>query len=683
MLSARRWITSFPTRRTALPALALAMMSIALTAPSASQAAESFGQIGESWGSAGTSAGKFNFAEGEGGMFGVDPVDGSVYVGDYPASKRSFRVQEFTPEGALVGAVEIPRFLVPPESVLQSAHGVAVDHAEGKFYVLIGCKVLANSSVCQKSGGSVRFAATKLLVFKTQPQGSNLVLEKEVELPAGADQVFEPRAVAVDPADHELEVLGNNAAKETVLQRFKPTGELGPRFVDVEEKLSPKIKEPGGSPVQPATSIAIGPDGTTYLVTGGPGAPGSESTRAWELPESLAQVSEVPHFAEAAKAEGWTQGFLGREFSPNIGGPQIAVSPDGSTLYWKEVGSGAESEVIRGYSLTENATRVVYGGGVERCRLKEEGNGGQFGLSATGDRVVAINYEAAKVTTFGPGGTGCPTPTAQFSVNGKEEEGVAVEAEVPVTFDASGSSQEGEPARALVWNFGDGKTQTVECEWTGTACQGEEVSATTTHKYLSSGTFTVSLQYKLEHPVFGNPPPVTHTVEVTGGGSGAMFKLSVAKLGGGFGTVISERGINCGLDCENEYREGKSVTLSAFPQAGSTFLGWGGACVGSGTCTVSLSGPKAITATFEAAPAPPVVAPAGGGAAAAPAPAAPAPTTPVKHKPKKTAAQKLKEKKQKALRRCKKLKGKRQKAQCVKKASSPAAKHPKASGSGS
>jgi hypothetical protein len=662
-------------RRAVSVALALAAVFVCLSTPAASKGAESFGQIGEAWGSFGTTPGKFKREAI--GMFGVDPVDGSVYVGDLTANENFYRVQKFSPDGTLLGAAEFSFWGNQAEKkFVQDASGIAVDHQAGRFYVLVGCKVNEGSNECQKSSPPPEFGAIKILAFKTEPEGSKLVLEKEIQLPAGANELYgRPMAIAVDPANHELEVLGEDPARQAVLQRVKPNGELGARFVDTAGELKPSL----------SPSIAIGPDGTTYLFGAKTISNSVTVPRAYQLPESLSQLIAVPHFAEAGEAEGWSQPFLG------VGGggvgsavftnaPAMVISPNGEDLYWKqELGEG--NVVIRGYSLAEGATKVVYGGGTASCRIKGE----LTALGTVGDDLVAIDSDAGKVITFGPGGSGCPTPSAQFTVNGKEDEGLAVEAEVPVTFDASGSKQEGEQARALVWNFGDGKTETVECEWDGSACQGEEVDDVATHKYLSSGTFTVSLQYRLEHPVFGNPPPVTHTVEVTGGGSGATFKLTVAKLGAGAGTVISERGINCGADCENEYREGKSVTLSAFPMVGSTFLGWGGACVGSGTCTVSLSGPKAVTATFEAAPAPPPAPPASGGAPpAAPAPPPATTTTPVKHK--KTAAQKLKEKKQRELQRCKKLKNKRKRAQCVKKANAPAAKqakHPKASGSGS
>jgi uncharacterized protein (TIGR03437 family) len=46
---------------------------------------------------------------------------------------------------------------------------------------------------------------------------------------------------------------------------------------------------------------------------------------------------------------------------------------------------------------------------------------------------------------------------------------------------------------------------------------------------------------------------------------------------------------------------GASVTLSATPQSGFVFAGWEGACTGSGTCTLQMSGPMSVKADFAPA----------------------------------------------------------------------------------
>ena len=85
--------------------------------------------------------------------------------------------------------------------------------------------------------------------------------------------------------------------------------------------------------------------------------------------------------------------------------------------------------------------------------------------------------------------------------------------------------------------------------------------------------------------------------------SAAAFTLSVAKAGSGSGTVTSSPvGINCGADCSEAYASGTSVTLTASPAAGSTFSGWSGACTGTGSCVVSMTQARSVTATFATAP---------------------------------------------------------------------------------
>ncbi|MDP3874955.1 MAG: hypothetical protein Q8Q22_00325, partial [bacterium] len=74
----------------------------------------------------------------------------------------------------------------------------------------------------------------------------------------------------------------------------------------------------------------------------------------------------------------------------------------------------------------------------------------------------------------------------------------------------------------------------------------------------------------------------------------------VSKSGTGSGTVTSvPAGIDCGSSCSASYTDGTSVTLTATPSAGSTFTSWAGACTGTGSCTISMTAARAVTATFN------------------------------------------------------------------------------------
>lgn len=75
--------------------------------------------------------------------------------------------------------------------------------------------------------------------------------------------------------------------------------------------------------------------------------------------------------------------------------------------------------------------------------------------------------------------------------------------------------------------------------------------------------------------------------------------LTVSKSGNGSGTVTSSpSGIDCGSTCTASFDNGTSVTITATPAGGSTFAGWSGDCSGTGTCTLTMSADKAVTANF-------------------------------------------------------------------------------------
>jgi len=74
--------------------------------------------------------------------------------------------------------------------------------------------------------------------------------------------------------------------------------------------------------------------------------------------------------------------------------------------------------------------------------------------------------------------------------------------------------------------------------------------------------------------------------------------LQVLKTGLGAGTVTGS-GINCGTICDGNFLTTDTVVLTASAAVGSTFTGWSGACSGTGTCTVTMSVARAVTANFQ------------------------------------------------------------------------------------
>lgn len=99
----------------------------------------------------------------------------------------------------------------------------------------------------------------------------------------------------------------------------------------------------------------------------------------------------------------------------------------------------------------------------------------------------------------------------------------------------------------------------------------------------------------------------TGPCSLTTGGDRAVqatfgFPVSVAPSGDGKGTVQSSTpGITCGTGataCRATFVAGSSVTLTATPFLGSAFVGWSGACSGTGPCVLAVDRAHAVAASF-------------------------------------------------------------------------------------
>lgn len=79
-----------------------------------------------------------------------------------------------------------------------------------------------------------------------------------------------------------------------------------------------------------------------------------------------------------------------------------------------------------------------------------------------------------------------------------------------------------------------------------------------------------------------------------------VYVLTVHKDGAG--TVVADQGvINCGNTCADRFRAGSQVRLTATADAGWLFTGWGGGCIGTGVCDVTILDDVDVTAVFKPA----------------------------------------------------------------------------------
>ena len=82
-----------------------------------------------------------------------------------------------------------------------------------------------------------------------------------------------------------------------------------------------------------------------------------------------------------------------------------------------------------------------------------------------------------------------------------------------------------------------------------------------------------------------------------------LYTLSIGRSGKG--TIVSDpAGISCNTGktstCSTKFMQGTVLTLTATPDAGSTWTGWGGACSGTGlNCTVTMTKDTSVQANFK------------------------------------------------------------------------------------
>ncbi|HUJ83893.1 MAG TPA: hypothetical protein VLW83_18565, partial [Candidatus Acidoferrales bacterium] len=111
--------------------------------------------------------------------------------------------------------------------------------------------------------------------------------------------------------------------------------------------------------------------------------------------------------------------------------------------------------------------------------------------------------------------------------------------------------------------------------------------------------FTWSITYNGGHAVLSliasSSLPQTLTVTDVGTGSGTVTD-DLEQI-----SCVDTAGVVTGT-CSANYSMNSIVNLTATPSGSSTFAGWGGACSGTGACSVTMGSAQSVTASFMPTP---------------------------------------------------------------------------------
>ena len=91
-----------------------------------------------------------------------------------------------------------------------------------------------------------------------------------------------------------------------------------------------------------------------------------------------------------------------------------------------------------------------------------------------------------------------------------------------------------------------------------------------------------------------------HTVTASFAKISAVHELSVQITNGGSISLTDDLG-ECKEDCKFNFANGKEITINSTPNTDHIFVGWAGSCTGNSSCPLTMSGTRAVTATFEKA----------------------------------------------------------------------------------
>jgi endoglucanase len=277
------------------------------------------------------------------------------------------------------------------------------------------------------------------------------------------------------------------------------------------------------------------------------------------------------------------------------GGDNFAVSWQGPGIAQTVIGGNVLSPFVptTGGTFSLAVTKAGTGSGTVTSSPAGINCGSTCSASFTSGASVTLTPAAASGSTFA-GWSGACTGTGACTVSMTAARSVTATFNSSATTFALALTKAGSGAGTVTSN-----PTGINCGSTCSANYASGTSVTLTAAAASGSTFAGWSGACTGTGACTVSMTAARAVTATFNGS-SSFALSVTKAGTGAGTVTSSpAGINCGTTCSANYANNTSVTLTAAAASGSSFAGWSGACTGTGSCVLSMTAARNVTATFN------------------------------------------------------------------------------------
>ena len=384
-------------------------------------------------------------------------------------------------------------------------------------------------------------------------------------------------------ADGKLVMAGGTEGSQNfVVVRYDADGTLDTTFDGDGKVITPISPSPGG-----AEAVAVQPDGKIVVAGGAPtswllattqaGASIRASTPTGSSKRTSAITSIEPLPSLFSQMEDWSSLaaldpapslFRGARYTAN-GNLDVTFDGDGRVT----TDLGGFPELAAGVALQPTGEIVVGGASGSTVALARYSGNGSLDPTFSGDgKAVTPNFGSG-----GLGGIALQTDgrilaaTRVFTGGENFHDDMAL-----VPFDPNGSlDQSFDGDGHVVTDFG-----------------------------LNEGASDVAIQANGRIVAVGSSASDFALARFEGGGAVSPNRtLTVTPAGTGAGSITGP-GISCPGDCTETYADATNVTLTATPTGGSSFTGWSGDCAGPGSCNLTMSADRAVTASFAAAAAP-------------------------------------------------------------------------------